>query len=84
MLLYHRVAPGVDQDVNQLVTRPENFTAHLEWLAEHARPVPPADFVRRYARPAHRGLALDGGKPRVLITFDDGYADNHQHALPLF
>ena len=83
VLLYHRVAPGVDQDVNQLVTRPENFAAHLEWLAEHTRPVPPADFVRRHARPARHGFTLDGGKPRVLITFDDGYADNHQHALPL-
>lgn len=83
VLLYHRVAPGVDQDVNQLATRPENFAAHLAWLADHARPVPPAEFVRRHARPAPRGLVLDGGKPRVLITFDDGYADNVHHALPL-
>jgi peptidoglycan/xylan/chitin deacetylase (PgdA/CDA1 family) len=83
VLLYHRVVPVVGRDVNQLTTSTENFAAHLAWLTAQARPLLPAEFVADLGRSAISQLTLDGGKPRVLITFDDGYADNFHHALPL-
>jgi peptidoglycan/xylan/chitin deacetylase (PgdA/CDA1 family) len=55
---------------------PELFEAHLTWLAEnctcvHFRDIP--RFVREGSP----------GRPVVAITFDDGYDDNHDFALPL-
>lgn len=83
VLLYHRVAPRPSHDVNQLVVTPDNFAAQLAWLAAHVQFI---DEERLLAmRAARRGgwPLVDAGRPRVLITFDDGYADNIAHALPL-
>ncbi|MDX2006839.1 MAG: polysaccharide deacetylase family protein [Meiothermus sp.] len=53
-------------------THTEVFERHLAWLAEHCEVV---DFTEAL-RPA-------GRRPRVSITFDDGYLDNVQFAVPL-
>jgi peptidoglycan/xylan/chitin deacetylase (PgdA/CDA1 family) len=83
VLLYHRVLPVIDRDVNQLALSTENFARHLAWLAGNTRPLLPSEFAARLDRSAMTQFTLDGGKPRVLLTFDDGYADNFHHALPL-
>ncbi len=83
VLLYHRVLPAVGRDVNQLATSTDNFAAHLAWLVAYARPLRPPEFLAGLGRSGLSQLTLDGGKPRVLITLDDGYADNFHHALPL-
>ncbi len=83
VLLYHRVLPVVGRDVNQLAISTENFAGHLAWLTVHARPLLPSEFVAGLGRSAVEQLTLDGGKPRVLLTFDDAYADVFHHALPL-
>jgi peptidoglycan/xylan/chitin deacetylase (PgdA/CDA1 family) len=82
VLLYHRVLPAVGRDVNQLAISTDHF-GHLAWLTAHTRPLRPAEFLAGLGCSAVAHLTLDGGKPRVLITFDDGYADNFHHALPL-
>jgi peptidoglycan/xylan/chitin deacetylase (PgdA/CDA1 family) len=83
VLVYHRVVPEKGQDINHLQVSVERFAAHLAWLGEHARVLTPAELLERVRHPQRTKWALDGGKPRVAISFDDGYADNVQHALPV-
>jgi peptidoglycan/xylan/chitin deacetylase (PgdA/CDA1 family) len=83
VLLYHRVVPHVGRDPNLLCISTANFAAHLAWLRRYCCVLNEADFLDQFFRPRRTRVALDGGKPRVLVTFDDGYADNHHHALPI-
>jgi peptidoglycan/xylan/chitin deacetylase (PgdA/CDA1 family) len=68
VLVYHRTA-DLESDPNWLSVRPSNFAAQLEILRSMARPVSASDLLN--------GLSV-GDVPRrsVLVTFDDGYADN--------
>jgi peptidoglycan/xylan/chitin deacetylase (PgdA/CDA1 family) len=70
VLCYH----SVDPHPSYLGLTPELFDAHLAWLGANCRVLPLDELV---AGPQ------PGGGPYVAITFDDGYADNHAHALPL-
>ncbi len=83
VLLYHRVLPEVGRDPNLLAVSSANFAAQLTWLNRHCRRLDVPGFLRNFERPARTRVALDGGKPRVLVTFDDGYADNFHYALPI-
>lgn len=55
---------------------PALFEQHLAWLAEHCTLVPYASIATVLKAPRH-------DRPIVAVTFDDGYDDNHTHALPL-
>lgn len=70
VLLYHRVADPA-RDTHDLCVRPDRFAQQVEHLRRHERVVPLAD-ARRPAR-----------RRRVVITFDDGYADNAHAAHEL-
>ena len=70
VLLYHRVAVRKD-DPEQLAVSPENFAAQLRFLQENYHILRFEDDWRKSRRPA------------VVITFDDGYADNLHSALPV-
>jgi peptidoglycan/xylan/chitin deacetylase (PgdA/CDA1 family) len=75
ILMYHRVA-DIKTDPWRLSVSPQHFSEHLEVLQTMA-------CSQRLDRLAH---ALQQGKiPRrsVVITFDDGYADNLTTAKPL-
>jgi peptidoglycan/xylan/chitin deacetylase (PgdA/CDA1 family) len=75
ILLYHRVAT-LKCDPWGLAVTPRRFAEHLEVLREHARPIQLAELSR----------ALDDGRlpdRSVVVTFDDGYADNLRNAKPL-
>lgn len=76
--MYHRVdTPGLDDASGYCVT-PRQFAAHLDWLS--ARDYRPCT-IRAFERWSNGEAALP---PRsVLITFDDGFAGLHEHALPL-
>ena len=75
ILMYHRIAePGSDPWA--LSVSPRHFAAHLEILKKYTRPMSLRDLV----------AGLQNGKvPRraVVVTFDDGYADNLYEAKPL-
>ena len=72
VLCYHSIHPSK----GFASADPGRFDEHLAWLGEHTDVVP---FEQAVA-------AAQGGttssRPAVTITFDDGYADNHQYALP--
>ncbi len=76
VLMYHAVGE-VDIDPWGLFVSPSNFAAHVEVLARRARP------LRLDQLPAAN--APDGGPVRrgVVVTFDDGYANNLLLARPL-
>jgi len=71
ILIYHRVGGGTpdERDVSA-----EQFRRHLDVLARHH--VVSLDE-------ALDGLAACDWSPRVVLTFDDGFADVHTTALPL-
>jgi peptidoglycan/xylan/chitin deacetylase (PgdA/CDA1 family) len=69
VLCYH----SVSRSPSYLSLTPELFDAQLDWLARNTHVVPLRDLIAGRNR-------VDA--PQVAITFDDGYADNHTHALP--
>ena len=72
ILCYHRVS--ADRDV--LAVRPDRFRRQLEAIRESGcEPVRVTDAVR--------GLAAGERTRRICVTFDDGYLDNLEEALPL-
>jgi peptidoglycan/xylan/chitin deacetylase (PgdA/CDA1 family) len=70
ILCYHRVAEGVE-DPFHLCVRPGNFAAHLEEMSRSREPSLLAD------------VPVPSRRPRVVVTFDDGYRDNLTNALPI-
>ena len=70
ILCYHRVADGA-HDPFHLCVSPANFAAHLDEIARHGEP---STLDER---------DLPSRRPRVIVTFDDGYADNLLDALPI-
>ena len=77
-LLYHNVGPEREGTMRGLTVSPERFERHVRWLARRGyKGICPSDWLRW--RKEGRGLPE---KP-VLITFDDGYEDLGEHALPV-
>ncbi|HEX5576549.1 MAG TPA: polysaccharide deacetylase family protein [Gemmatimonadales bacterium] len=76
ILLYHRVPPAPCFDPYLLGVTPEHFGEHLEVLRRQGRPM--------HLRQVIQALK-DGNLPRraVVVTFDDGYADNLNYAKPV-
>jgi peptidoglycan/xylan/chitin deacetylase (PgdA/CDA1 family) len=70
ILCYHRVAEGVE-DPFKLCVRPDHFAAHLQEATRRREPSTLAD------------LSTPSRRPRVVVTFDDGYRDNLTEALPI-
>ncbi len=78
VLMYHRVDPVVDPLQRGYSVTPSQFAAHLQWLAAHGwRPCGLKAFEAWFLG---RAVLPQGS---VLITFDDGFAGLHEHALPL-
>jgi peptidoglycan/xylan/chitin deacetylase (PgdA/CDA1 family) len=75
ILLYHRIA-SPEGDVYDLAVTPENFHAHVMTLRERYRLVPLSELAEAVAA----GDPLDRA---VALTFDDGYRDNLDRAVPI-
>jgi peptidoglycan/xylan/chitin deacetylase (PgdA/CDA1 family) len=70
VLVYHRVT-SLPTDRQQLAVSPENFRSQLVHLKD-------AFQIVRF-----EAAWTDVRGPSVAVTFDDGYADNVQQALPI-
>lgn len=70
VLLYHRVT-SLSTDPQLLAVSPDNFRAQLQFLKNN---FPLVRFEDDWSKVK---------KPAVVITFDDGYADNVREALPI-
>src|SRR5882724_10394467 len=75
ILMYHRVAE-LTNDPHLLVVTPEHFAQQLDAIRAYGVPLRLQDLVRSLQQ---------GEVPRraVVVTLDDGYADNLEHAKPL-
>jgi len=75
ILLYHRVI-SLPNDPQKLCVSPENFATHLSIICRHFHPISLQELCSnlRDGRVTNRG---------IVITFDDGYADNLLHAKPI-
>ncbi len=84
ILMYHRVADD-PSDAYGLCVDPVRFEAQLGVLAELADVVALGDLVATSRASGPIGptrRARKHGRPQIALTFDDGYADNLEHALP--
>lgn len=75
ILLYHRIAEGI-ADSQKLCVSPNHFAKHLDILQDCYHPISLNELEKRLVC----GLLPRRG---VVVTFDDGYADNLLNAKPL-
>ena len=73
VLYYHRVA---DDGASGWTTSNRTFARQIRWLRDRFELISLQEAQRRVRRGANH-------RPCVSITFDDGYADNCQQAVPL-
>jgi peptidoglycan/xylan/chitin deacetylase (PgdA/CDA1 family) len=74
-LLYHRVNE-LPSDPQLLCVSRQNFEEHLKVVSQYGQAIP----LNALSRMLQNG---DRGQRMIVITFDDGYADNLYNAKPL-
>lgn len=75
-LVYHRVCPDRESFRSTYVVSVSDFRRQMEFLVAHRYEcVTLQDLLG--------GSPGSNGRPRVLLTFDDGYLDNYTHAFPI-
>lgn len=78
VIYYHSVGPvNSNWGKNFLTVEPELFDKHLLWLRKRYTTISPGDYLR-----IREGQMAPVRNP-LIITFDDGYADNWIWAYPL-
>jgi peptidoglycan/xylan/chitin deacetylase (PgdA/CDA1 family) len=75
ILTYHHIVE-VPSDPWSLCVRPQHFAEHLEILKKRAQPLHVRQLSQSLQNEQMKDLA-------VVVTFDDGYADNLHNARPL-
>jgi peptidoglycan/xylan/chitin deacetylase (PgdA/CDA1 family) len=79
VLTYHRIAePGGDPFYDPVISAtPESFRAQIKWLSRRFRILTLDELVDGI----HKGGLWK--EPAVFLTFDDGYRDNFDEAVPV-
>jgi peptidoglycan/xylan/chitin deacetylase (PgdA/CDA1 family) len=82
VLMYHRVVPKSARSIciqPGMYVTPETLDMHLSWIKSHFQVLSPNDVLTLL-----RGSSLKtNGRPRSIITFDDGWLDFYLYAYPL-
>lgn len=79
VLLYHSVADDARPEVHGWVTSPEVFADHMAYLHDEGyATLTVSEYAARLAEPM-----TDAPERTVVITFDDGFADFTEHAVPV-
>jgi peptidoglycan/xylan/chitin deacetylase (PgdA/CDA1 family) len=77
---YHRVVEDFDRaastDMPTMLVSRAMFERHVEWIGRHF------DFVSLDEIGAHIESGEPFSRPVATITFDDGYRDVYEHAVP--
>lgn len=76
ILMYHHIAE--ETDGNPMIITPNDFESHIRSLTENGYTAVTLDNLRAYVK----GNGTLPDKP-VVITFDDGYQSNYDHAYPI-
>ena len=76
VLIYHRVT-NLEIDTHQLAVSPDNFNDQIKYLKKSHNLITVDEFVHLLK------TKKKFPKRTMLITFDDGYADNYLEALPI-
>jgi peptidoglycan/xylan/chitin deacetylase (PgdA/CDA1 family) len=80
ILLYHSVSSTPSRYIAPFAVSPADFRRHLACIVEHGcTPLTVSDFVA-----AANDHAFDLPERPVIVTFDDGYVDFFDVALPMF
>jgi len=78
ILTFHRVRPGGEEPATRAMRSLDvavpDFRRILSRMREDYEPVALGDWAARASPPARASFA---------VTFDDGWADNHEHAFPV-
>jgi peptidoglycan/xylan/chitin deacetylase (PgdA/CDA1 family) len=80
ILMYHSVLPDPAAQADSLggiIHSEVEFRAQMELLAREFHPLSLDEMVKRF----HAGQHLP--KRSVVVTFDDGYTDNYEVAMPI-
>ncbi|MGI9305293.1 MAG: polysaccharide deacetylase family protein [Gammaproteobacteria bacterium] len=73
VLLYHRVNDELSDAVTVGV---QQFDEQMEWVSKHCPLLDVTNLVRG-------PVARNTNRPLVAVTFDDGYLDNYENAVPI-
>jgi peptidoglycan/xylan/chitin deacetylase (PgdA/CDA1 family) len=76
VLMYHQIWPDGTYEPSDFVVTRDIFQRQMQYLAENG-------FATPRVAEMLEGHGASSGKKRVLITFDDGYRNNAEHALPV-
>jgi peptidoglycan/xylan/chitin deacetylase (PgdA/CDA1 family) len=78
VLMYHRVLPAEADTYSHpgIAVTPETFERQMEFLARHFRMLTPTQFKQEL-------VTSSFGRRACLVTFDDGWWDNLEYALPV-
>ena len=74
ILMYHRI--NDTDEFDQLSVGPDNFAAHMCWLSENYTVLSLPEITRKIQTGSIENKL-------IALTFDDGYLDNLENALPV-
>ena len=81
VLMYHKIPDAPLETKHKIYVTKENFEKHLAYFnKQNLTPITFADYLKF----ANGELSLAQFPPHpIILTFDDGYTDNHTNLLPL-